>query len=93
MGMGRELALEDLARRDVNERFRFHPATSATGPKHEEIRDKHRELALWVLANLPDSRERSLALTALQEAMMWANAGVAIHTKPEPLAQGRRDEA
>ena len=88
-----ELAQHELARRDVNERFRFHPATPATGPKHEEIRERHRELALWVLANVPNGRERALALTALQEAMMWANAGVAIHTLPEPLGRDRRDEA
>ena len=91
--MGRADSLEELARKDVNERFRFHPATPATGPKHEEVREKHRELALWLLANLPSSRERALALTALQESMMWANAGIAIHTKPEPLAVGKRDEA
>lgn len=91
--MGRSDSLEELARRDVAERFRFHPATPATGPKHEEVREQHRTLALWVLANLPNSRERALALTALQESMMWANAAIAIHTKPEPLAAGRRDEA
>jgi hypothetical protein len=28
---------------------------------------------------LPESREKSLALTTLQESMMWANAAVALH--------------
>lgn len=91
--MGLPESSEDRERRDVDGRFRFHPATPATGPKHDEIREKHRKLGLWLLANVPNSRERSLALTALQEAMMWANAAVAIHTKPEPLPFGKRDEA
>ena len=91
--MGRSEPLEALARKDVEERFRFHPATPTTGPKHEEVRDLHKTLALWVMHNIPSSRERALALTALQESMMWANAAIAIHTQPEPLPVGKRDEA
>lgn len=80
-------------REEIAERFSFHPGTKITGPKHDEVRAKLRGLALWVLDDIPDSRERSLALTALQEAMMWCNAAVAIHTEPEPLRSGQRDEA
>jgi hypothetical protein len=83
----------DIERDDVRGIFSFHPATPATGPKHAEVREQFRELAMWVLANVPRSRERSLTITALQEGMMWANAGVAIHTEPEPLRHGLRDEA
>jgi len=91
--MSRARLPEDIEREDVHQRFEFHPSTAATGPKHDEVRFKHLGIALWVLANVPPSRERSLALTALQEAMMWANAAVAIHTEPEPLQPGQRDEA
>jgi hypothetical protein len=28
---------------------------------------------------LPDSREKSLAITKLQECRMWANAGISFH--------------
>jgi hypothetical protein len=83
----------DEERADIRERFKFHPATPATGPKHDEVREKCRVLALWLAAALPPSRERSLALTSLQETMMWANAAIAIHTEPEPLPPGVRDEA
>ena len=62
------------------ERFRFHPATEVTGPKHDEARLRHLELAEWVAANVPPGRHRSLVLTALQEAMMWSNAGIACDT-------------
>jgi hypothetical protein len=85
--------VEEFERLEVKKRFSFHPATQATGPKHDDIRLKYRTIALWVLGNIPKSREQSLALTALQEAMMWSNAAVAIHTEPEPLSPGSRDEA
>lgn len=71
-------------REEIAERFKFHPATDATGPKHEEVRNSLRMLALWVFDDIPPCRERSLALTALQEAMMWCNAAIAIHTEREP---------
>lgn len=82
----------DRERAEVEFRFRFHAATDITKPKHEAVRDKIRLLALWVLDDIPASRERALALTALQEAMMWANAAIAIHTVPEPR-QDRIDES
>lgn len=64
---------------ELEERFTFHPATEKTGPLHDEVRLRHLDLAYWVLHNVPDSREQSLALTALQQSMMWANGAVAIH--------------
>lgn len=65
---------------EIAERFKFHPATEVTGPMHENVRDVHRQVAEWVETNVPDSREKSLALTSLQQSMMWCNAAVAIHT-------------
>ena len=64
---------------DVTERFTFHPATIKTGPVHDLVRTKHRELAEWIYDMVPDSRERSLAMTELQKSMMWCNAAVAIY--------------
>jgi len=84
----------DPERRDIKQRFKFHPGSGITGPKHAEVRSAHLVLALWVLDNVPASRERSLALTALQESMMWSNAAIAIHTEEEPRrARLFRDEA
>lgn len=88
--MGR---LDPDARDDIEQRFRFHPGTAVTGPKHDEVREKFRLIALWVLDDIPPSRERALALTALQEAMMWSNAAIAIHTEREPLLPNLLDRA
>lgn len=43
----------------------------------ERIHDGARDLALLIEALAPSSRERSLAFTKLQEAVMWAAAAVA----------------
>lgn len=62
---------------EINQRLGYHPGTNTTKPKHEDIRDSYISLAVFVDTAIPDGREKSLALTALQESMMWANAAVA----------------
>lgn len=77
---------------DPLQRFRFHPATSITGPKHEEIRLRFRLLAAMLIDDLPPSVEADQCLRSLQTAMMWANAAVAIHTEPE-IVRDQEDRA
>ena len=66
-----------IAMEDVKNRFAFHPATETTGPQHDAVRADAGRLAQKWQKTLPPGRHKSLALTALQEAMMWANASVA----------------
>lgn len=66
---------------DVLNRFRYHPATNTTGALHDEVRTMFAEAALALLDLVPAGRHQSLALTALQEAMMWSNAGIACDSK------------
>lgn len=42
----------------------------------KQIRDAARQFAHMINICAPDSREKSLALTKLEEAMMWANAAI-----------------
>jgi hypothetical protein len=62
---------------DILQRFDFHAATEVTKPQHKAIRAEHKKLAAIIIETVPDSRERSLALTALQDSMMWCNAAIA----------------
>jgi hypothetical protein len=71
---------------DVLDRFRFHPATPDTGPVHDTVRAEHQGLAEFILSTVPPGRHQSLALTALQESMMWCNAAVACDTPKEKSA-------
>lgn len=36
------------------------------------------EMERIIMANVPEGRERALAITKLQECRMWANAGVVL---------------
>jgi hypothetical protein len=45
--------------------------------KHEAIRENAKKLAYLIDEQVPNSREKSLAMTKLEEAVMWANAGIA----------------
>ncbi len=64
---------------DIDETFAFHPAGPVTGQVHDAVRTACREAAHDLAALMPPSAEATLALRALQQAMMWANAAVAIH--------------
>lgn len=69
-------------RNEVIDRFAFHPADGDKAPAIEHNRAAFTEIALRMADRLPECREKSLCLTALQEAAMWANAAVAIHLSP-----------
>lgn len=49
--------------------------------KYQHIRQKCKELAYDICAFVPDSAERSAAITKVEEACFWANAGIARHEK------------
>ena len=66
---------------DMKERlesdFTYHPPKEESKPIFVEAREKAKDFALWINDNYPHCRERSLALTKLEEVVMWANAGLA----------------
>lgn len=45
--------------------------------KYEKLRNFAKELAHLIDELCPDTRERSVALTKLNEVVMWANASIA----------------
>ncbi len=64
---------------DIDNRFTFHPAnTTEKQDAHEFIRARCKDLAMDIDEVTPgNSREKSLAITKLEEVMMWTNAGIA----------------
>jgi hypothetical protein len=66
---------------DIEHRFAFHPATTdEKRDAHTSVRQACRRLADHINAECPDGREKSLALTAIEEAMFWGNAALARQT-------------
>ena len=62
---------------ELDIRFTYH-APSGTQPlRYEQLRASGRVLADALVARCPESRELSLALTKLEEAIMWGNAAIA----------------
>lgn len=67
-----------LSSAELKNRFSFHPATNKeTQNKHEAIRLWALEFAEHINSQVPEGREKVLAITHLEEVMMWANAGIA----------------
>lgn len=62
---------------DLDNRFKFHPATDKTGPQHDDVRGLCRQLALLLNDKLPEGREKAVVFTKLEEVMFWANAAIA----------------
>lgn len=59
-------------------RFGYHPPSNDSIVKaHEQVRERCLDLAYGFTTLVPTSRELSLAITKLEEAMFWANAGIA----------------
>jgi hypothetical protein len=57
--------------------FRYHCPKEDQLPRYEVIRNEGREFAEILMRLCPKSRELSLALTALEETVMMANAAIA----------------
>ena len=69
-----------MANHDIDHRFAFHPATTQEKrDEHTSMRQACHRAAQTINEQAPDGREKSLAITKLEEAMMWANAAVARH--------------
>ena len=62
---------------DLNKRFTYHAPKEGQPQKYENIRKNALALAELLNAMCPDFREKSLAITSLEEAVMWANASIA----------------
>lgn len=67
-----------IPRDDIENRFAFHAATTQEKrDEHTSVRQNCRRLADFINESVPDGREKSIALTKVEEAMLWANAAIA----------------
>lgn len=63
---------------ELEEIFTYHPPAGNQPERYTKVRAAMKESALVINDLCPESREKSLALTNLQNASMWANAAIAL---------------
>lgn len=66
---------------NVEGTFTYHTPFGDQPQRYEALRAKAKELAELVQSHCPESREKALAFTNLQQSIMWANASIAINEK------------
>jgi len=66
-----------MALSDLDLRFTYHAPKADQPERYTQIRSTAKKFAEQICALTPESREQSLALTKLEEAVMWANAAIA----------------
>jgi hypothetical protein len=71
---------------DLAIRFSYHTPTADQLPKYAELRAVASGFAHLVAALVPPGREQALAITKIEEAVMFANAGIA--RQPAKEARG-----
>lgn len=64
---------------ELKDIFTYHAPKVDQPGMYEELRQKACEFAFVIAALCPESREKALAFTNLQSAVMFANAAIAIH--------------
>lgn len=57
--------------------FTYHAPKDGQAERYEMIREAGRVFATLICSMTPTSREQSLALTQVDQAVMWANAAIA----------------
>ena len=63
--------------KELELRFTYHPPTGTQADRYVIIRDLAKAYARHAVEMTPESREQSLALTALEESVFWFNAAIA----------------
>lgn len=76
------LTKEELIKR-VNNDFVYHAPHGDQIERYAALREAGRQLAIKIVESTPISREQSLALTNLEQAIMFANASIARNETPE----------
>lgn len=78
------MGMPPVDRAEVARRMTWVPATTSERQRQHAMAHRVVLEAAGDLAELlPECREKSLAITALEEALMWANKAIALQREPE----------
>jgi len=78
---------------DLNNRFSFHPIDTQDKQRaNEDVRRQCYVLALYLDDLLPEGREKSLAITKLEEVLFWSHASIARDSLENEPSTGRHEQ-
>lgn len=63
--------------KEMESRFTYHAPKPGLPEVYTQVREFAKSFAKLVDNMCPDCREKSLAFTKIEEAVMWCNAGIA----------------
>ena len=66
-----------MEQKEIEKRFTYHAPSGNQPTLYDIIRDRAKGFAEVIESVTPESREQSLAITHLEQAVMWANAAIA----------------
>jgi len=82
MGAGSDMppsATDKVLLERIENDFTYHAPQGDQAARYEKMRATAKAFAQQIVELCPDGRERSTALSKLEESIMWANAGIARH--------------
>lgn len=68
---------KDSATAQIEQAFTYHAPKGDQPERYQQIREQAKQFANLLHQSCPQSREKSLAMTKLEEVVMWANASIA----------------
>lgn len=68
-----------MTNEQIDNTFTYHRPFGDQSERYENIRHHAKLMAFAIKNSCPESREKSLAMANLQQAVMWANASIAIN--------------
>lgn len=75
-----------MTQEQIDNTFQYHRPTGDQPTRYDCLRRTAKAFAELIEMFCPESREKSLAFTNLQQTVMWANAAIAINEKEEVLS-------
>lgn len=67
-----------MTAQEIDNTFSYHAPTKEQIPKYETLREAAKKFATTIVANCPESADRTVAIRKVREAVMTANASIAL---------------
>ena len=77
LGLPEHILIGGATMNPIEQSFTYHPPKGDQPERYIKIRDTAKEMALLIDCLCPESVEKSIAISKLDEAVMWANASIA----------------